>query len=151
MTKRLGLVPRTDDFLSLFPETRALDRFFEGFWPSDLFAGEREWAPAFDVAENENEYVIKGEIPGIDSKDLDISLLDGVLTIKGEKKKEREDKEANYHRVERRYGSFYRSFQVPDDVKTEELDASYKDGIITLTLPKTEKKAARKIEVKDKK
>ena len=151
MTKRLGLVPRTGDFLSLFPETRALDRFFEGFWPSDLFDGEREWDPAFDVAENENEYVIKGEIPGIDSKDLDISLLDGVLTIKGEKKKEREDKEANYHRVERCYGSFYRSFQVPDDVKTEELDASYKDGIITLTLPKTEKKAARKIEVKDKK
>ena len=79
MTKRLGLVPGTDDFLSLFPETRTLDRLSEGFWPSDLFVDEREWAPAFDVAENENEYVIKGEIPGIDSKDLDISLLDGVV------------------------------------------------------------------------
>lgn len=151
MTKRLGLIPRTDGFLSLFPETSTLDRFFTGLWPSDLLEYEKEWIPAFDVTENEREYVIKGELPGIESKDLDISLLDGILTVKGEKKQEKEEKEENYHRVERHYGSFSRSFRVPENVKTDELDASYKDGVLKLTLPKTEEATAKKIEVKDEK
>jgi HSP20 family protein len=150
MTKRLGLVPGTDSFLSLFPETKGIDRFFSGFWPSDFFADEKEWIPAFDVTENEKEYVINGELPGIESKDLDISLLDGILTIKGEKKQEKEEKEENYHRVERRYGSFSRSFRVPENVRTDELDAGYKDGVLKLTLPKKEETTAKKIEVKDK-
>ena len=151
MTRRLGLIPWSNGFLSSLPEVDTFDRFFSGLWPSDLIAEEREWVPAFDVTENETEYVIKGEIPGIDSKDLDISLLDGLLTIKGEKKHEKEEKEENYHRIERRYGSFVRTFRVPDNVKTDELDAASKDGVLKITLPKKEETAAKKIEVKDKK
>lgn len=105
--------------------------------------------PAFDISETEKEYMISGEIPGINSKDLDITLLDDILTIKGEKKQENEEKEENYHRVERHYGSFQRSFRIPEKVKTDELDATYKDGILKLSLPKAEASEVKKIEVKE--
>lgn len=95
--------------------------------------------------------MIAGEIPGIDVKDLKVTLTDGIVTIKGEKKKEQEEKEENYHRVERHYGSFERSFRLPDGIKTKELDAQYKDGILKLTLPKAEVSEVKKIEVKEKK
>ena len=136
MMKRLELIPRTDRFFSLLPDFSAFDRHFGNRWLSDVFGEEQEFVPAFDVAETEKEYVIKGDIPGIDAKDLDISLLDGILTIKGEKKHEKEDKGENYHKVERHYGSFERSFRIPERDKTDKLDATYKDGILKLTLPK---------------
>jgi HSP20 family protein len=107
--------------------------------------------PAFDITENEKEYVISGEIPGIDPKDLEVTLTDGTLSIKGEKKQESEEKEENYHRIERHYGSFQRSFRLPENIKRDELDANYKDGILRLTLPKSKESEVKKIEVKEKK
>jgi len=151
MTRLLQLVPRRESFLSLIPEMNVFDRFFKDLTLPDFFGEERVLVPAFDISETEKEYVISGEIPGMDAKDIDITLLDGCLTVKGEKKQEKEEKDEDYHRVERHYGSFQRSFRIPDKVKTDELDATYKDGILKLTLPKAEVSEVKKIEVKENK
>lgn len=151
MTRMLQLVPRREGFLSLIPELDIFDRFFNDLELPDVFGEERVLVPAFDISETEKEYVITGEIPGVYPKDLDLTLTDGCLTIKGEKKQEDEEKNENYHRVERHYGSFQRSFRIPDKVKTDELDATYKDGILKITLPKAETREVKKIEVKEKK
>lgn len=133
MTRMLDLIPRTGELMSLFPSTSVFDRFFNDFGYKD------EAMTAFDVSETEKEYLITAEIPGIDVKDLDITLSNGILTIKGEKKKEEETKERNYHYIERQYGSFERRFKIPETVKTDKLDATYNNGILKLSLPKSEK------------
>ena len=150
MKTRLQLVPRRQRFLPFVPEIDIFDRFFDLDLPT-LFEGEEMINPHFDISETEKEYIISGEIPGIDVKDLNVTFNDGIITIKGEKKKETEEKEENYHCIERHYGSFERSFRVPDKVKTDELDANYKDGVLKLTLPKAEVSEVKKIEVKEKK
>jgi len=150
MTRMLQLVPRRQRFLPFVPDIDIFDRFFDFELPT-LFGEEEMVVPHFDISETEKEYVISGEIPGIDIKNLNVTLTDGIMTIKGEKKKETEEKDENYHRIERHYGSFERSFRVPDTVKTDELDANYKDGVLKLTLPKAEVSEVKKIEVKEKK
>jgi len=151
MTRMLELVPRTSNWLSLMPEIDLFDRMFSDWSVPSLWIEEKVVVPAFDITENEKEYVISGEIPGIDPKDLDVTLTDGILSIKGEKKQESEEKEENYHRIERHYGSFQRSFRLPENINREELDANYKDGILRLTLPKSKESEVKKIEVKEKK
>jgi HSP20 family protein len=150
MTRRYELMPISERFMSIFPEFDMFDRFFSDLSLPDLFRRERVMMPAFDISETENEYVISGEIPGMEAKDIDITLTDGCLTVKGEKKQEKEDKDENYHRVERHYGSFQRSFGIPSNVNTENLEATYKEGILRLALPKSEKSDVKKIEVKAK-
>jgi HSP20 family protein len=150
MTRMLQLVPRRRRYLPIVPDIDIFDRFFDFDLPT-LFDKEEMVVPHFDISETEKDYVISGEIPGIDVKDLNVTLTDGIITIKGEKKKETEEKEENYHRIERHYGSFERSFRVPDKVKTDKLDANYKDGVLKLTLPKAEISEVKKIEVKEKK
>jgi len=145
MTRLLSLIPRTSSFL---PTRDLFDRFFDEWDMPSLFDEDTKWVPAFDITENEKEYLISAELPGIDIKDVDITLSDGVLTVKGEKKHEKEDKGEDYHRIERRYGSFHRSFRIPGKVETEKVDANYKNGILKLTLPKAEGSQAKKIEVK---
>ena len=105
--------------------------------------------PAFDVSETEEEFIVKAELPGVDPKDVEVNLTGNVLTVKGEKKAEREEKKADLYRVERSFGSFSRSFSLPGDVRTDDVKATYKDGILNLRLPKTEptKKKAIKIDV----
>jgi len=151
MTRTYELVPRTHRVMSLVPRWNMFDLFFDDFGLTDLFNDKEVLMPAIDISETEKEYVITGEIPGVDAKDLDVTLTDGILTIKGEKKHENEEKDENYHRIERHYGSFERSFRIPDKVKTDELDATYKDGIFKLSLPKAEVVEAKKIEVKENK
>lgn len=148
MTRILRLVPRTERFLPLLPEIDLVGRFFEGIELPELFGKERMMVPDFDVAETEKAYTITGEIPGMDMKDLDVTLTDGILTVTGGKKQEKEDKGEHYHRVERHYGSFRRSFRIPDNVKPEKSKATYKDGVLKLTLPKTKVAKPKKIEVK---
>jgi HSP20 family protein len=151
MTRMLQLVPRRSNWLSLMPDIDLFDRMFEDWNVPSLCSEERVVVPAFDISETEKEYVISGEIPGIEPKDLEVTLNDGILTVKGEKKQESEEKEENYHRVERHYGSFQRSFRLPENIKRDDLDASYKDGILKLTLPKSEESEVKRIEVKEKK
>ncbi|MGD8370711.1 MAG: Hsp20/alpha crystallin family protein [Syntrophobacterales bacterium] len=120
----------------------------EDFDLPNFWAGEREWLPAFDVSETDAEIIVKAELPGMDVKDIDITLTDGLLTIKGERKMEKEDKKENYHRIERQFGSFSRSLNLGVTVKGDAIDASYKDGVLTVTLPKAEENKPKRIEVK---
>jgi len=139
-------------------------------WPSDLFGIQREmnrmfdnvfrfdtrdddngftaWTPAVDIAEHDDQFVVKVELPGVNKEDVKITLENNILTIRGEKKQEKETKKENYHRVERSYGSFQRSFTLPTTVKSDKIDAVYKDGILQIALPKAEEAKPKQIEVK---
>lgn len=127
------------------------DRFFEDFDPGvGLMAkGEKTWSPAVDIFEDEKEIVIKADLPDVKEEDIDVHVEDGQLTLKGERKFEHEEKKDNYHRVERRYGSFQRTFGLPETVDAEKIAAKYDKGVLKVTLPKVEKpKNARTIPVK---
>jgi HSP20 family protein len=100
------------------------------------------------VSETEKEVIVKAELPGMDVKDIDIALTEDLLTIKGERKLEKDDKKENYHRIERQFGSFARSLNLRAKVRTDGIEAAYKDGILTVTLPKVEESKPKKIEVK---
>ena len=106
--------------------------------------------PAVDVVESEKTYEITAELPGMDEKNIEVKVADGVLTIKGEKREEKEEKQKDYYLQERSFGSFERSFEVPETVETDKIEASFRKGVLTLTLPKKAEaqKAAKKIEVK---
>ena len=107
-----------------------------------------DWVPSVDVSETDGSYQIKAEIPDVKKEDVKVTLEDGVLTIQGERKQEKEEKSKRYHRVERSYGRFVRSFTLPDVVDEEKVKAEFKDGILNLELPKSEKAKPKAIEVK---
>ncbi|MFB0506415.1 MAG: Hsp20/alpha crystallin family protein [Thermodesulfobacteriota bacterium] len=129
---------------------REMDRLWENFFGERPLTRmwEREWAPSLDVSETRDNFVVKAEVPGIDAKDIDISLTGDVLTIKGEKRQEKEEKEEDYHLVERSYGSFSRSVRLPAEVESNKIKASYKNGILNITLPKSEKVKAKEVKIK---
>jgi HSP20 family protein len=129
---------------------RDMDRMWDSFFERGTLRGEegREWLPSLDVAETKNEIVVKAEVPGLEPKDIDISLSDGLLTIKGEKKQEREEKEENYHLVERSYGSFARSIRLPNEVRSDKINASYKNGVLKVVLPKSEEAKKKEVKIK---
>lgn len=145
---------------------REIDRLFDNFHPfgwrrtprRSLFDLELEWprpaiweiAPAMDLAEKDNAYEISAELPGLDEKNIEIKLANGTLTIKGEKTEEKEEREKEYYLSERRFGSFHRSFRLPEGVDTDKIDAKFAKGVLTVTLPKSAeaKKNEKKISVK---
>jgi HSP20 family protein len=124
------------------------DKFMRGGTADDGSSDVSHWMPAADVAEYEDEYQVKVEIPGVSKDDVKITMQENILTIHGEKKQEKESKDSNYHRAERSYGSFQRSFTLPTSVKHDKIEASYNDGILTIALPKAEEAKPRQIEVK---
>ncbi len=107
----------------------------------------RPWAPAVDILETDNELVLKADIPGVDPKDVDIQLENGTLTLKGERKFEREENNKGFHRLERSYGSFVRYFTVPETVESENVRAVFDNGVLTVTLPKKEVAKPKAIKV----
>lgn len=108
-----------------------------------------DWAPSVDIEEEDNRYLIKADLPGVDKKDIDVKLENGVLSIRGEKQTESETgKGTKRHRTERFHGSFARSFTLPDAVKADKVDASYKDGVLSLTIPKEEEAKPKSIDIK---
>jgi HSP20 family protein len=109
---------------------------------------EEAWLPAVDVAESPDKITVKAEIPGMEAKDIEISMVGDTLTIKGEKKAEREEKEENYHLVERSYGSFSRAMKLPATVEADKVEATYKNGVLTVILPKKEEVKPKAIEIK---
>jgi len=145
MARMFDLIPRTS---VMFPVRDMFDRFFDDERVGNILSEDKSFVPAFDISESDTEYSVVAEMPGIDKKDLDVMLTDGILTIKGEKKQETEEKGETYHRIERRYGSFQRSFRMPDGVQSDKIDATYKDGILKLLIPKSETSEAKKIEIK---
>ena len=114
---------------------RMLERVFEGKW--DEFPAVGDWAPSMDISETKDSLIAKVEAPGMDQKDIQISLQENLLTIKGEKKQEKEERDERYHRVERSYGSFTRSVRLPVGVDGSKVTATFKNGLLTVTMPKT--------------
>jgi HSP20 family protein len=98
----------------------------------------RPWAPLVDIFETDNELVLKADVPGVELKDIDIQIENGTLTLKGERKFEKEEKNKGFHRLERSYGSFIRYFTVPETVDSENVKAEFQHGVLTVTLPKKE-------------
>jgi len=129
---------------------RHINRTFDSLFREDQFDEETVVStrtPAVDIAEREDAYVVKMELPGVSKDDVKITTQDNILTICGEKKQEKESKGANYHRIERAYGSFQRLFTLPGTVKENEIEAVIKDGTLVITLPKVEDAKPRTIEV----
>ena len=145
---------------------REIDRLFDdvhlGGWPRPLartlFDVEPFWrgmtgfgtVPVVDIAEKDKEYEITAELPGLDEKNVEVKFADGFLTIKGEKREEKEEKKKDYYLSERRFGSFQRSFQVPESVDADKIVANFKNGVLTVTLPKSPEaqKKEKKIAIK---
>ena len=139
---------------------RLFDRFGGGFgFPSlrRMFDIEPAWrssftfsTPAIDMSEDEKAYKISAELPGIDAKDIDVSVTGDMLVLKGEKRQEKKEKDKNYHFSERSYGSFQRAFELPESVDRNKVAADFSKGVLTITLPKTTEaqRPAKKIEVK---
>lgn len=138
--RRTGLLNRSErDFF---------DRFFADFALPSIAFEDTEWMPAFDVSETDKELIVKGEVPGMDKKDINITVSDGMLTIRGEKKHEKKEENEQYHRVERRYGAFSRTMRLPHEVEADKVDATYKEGVLSIRLPKSEAVEPKKIEIK---
>lgn len=145
---------------------REIDRLFDNFHPfgwrraprHSLLDLNMDWpsatawqiAPAMDLVEKNGAYEISAELPGLDEKNIEIKLANGTLTIKGEKTEEKEEKDKEYYLSERRFGSFNRSFRVPEGVNTDKIDARFVNGVLTVTLPKSAeaRKNEKKINVK---
>jgi HSP20 family protein len=128
-----------------------MDRLWDEYFGSGRRAFqplEEAWLPAVDVSETGDKVTVKAEIPGMEAKDIEISMVGDTLTIKGEKKAEREEKDENYHIVERSYGSFSRAMKLPAAVDADKVDATYKNGVLTVVLPKKEEVKPKAIEIK---
>jgi HSP20 family protein len=127
---------------------RMFDSFFRSGWIEDTGLAPSSWSPATDIVENKDGYLVKVELPGMSKDDVKITMQDNQLTIRGEKKQEKEGKDEGYHRVERSYGAFQRCFTLPSAVDASKIDASFKDGILSVTLPRSEAAQPKTIEVK---
>jgi len=106
-----------------------------------------DWMPSIDVKENKEAFMIKAELPGVEKENVSVTYEDGVLTIKGEKKVEKEEKDDKTHHVECSYGSFMRSFTLPGEIKADKIEASYKDGILKLRIPKSEESRKKQMDI----
>ncbi len=154
--------PSVQPFKALRKEVdRLFEDFDRGFWRSPFrsswslepfFRAEVKWpaVPTVDVAETENEFKVTAELPGMDEKNVEVTLANNILTIKGEKTEEKQEKKPDYHVQERHYGLFERRFPVPESVDAAKIEAIFKQGVLTVVLPKTAeaKKPEQKIEVK---
>jgi HSP20 family protein len=109
--------------------------------------GSRPWSPAVDIVETDNNLVIKADLPEVKLEDIEVRVENGTLTLKGERKFEKEEKTKGVHRIERSYGSFIRSFSLPDSFDTNNVNAEYKNGVLTITMPKKEAAKPRQVKV----
>ncbi len=136
-----------DQFDRMFD--RMLERFFrEWERPWGLERRWTIWSPAVEVVETSDAYIVRAELPGVKPEDIEVTLQDDILTIRGKRERSEERKDETIHIVERAYGEFARSLRIPADVKAEAVEATYKDGILEVRLPKSEESKPRRIEVK---
>ena len=146
---KMPILTRWDPFRELYSLQSRMSRLFE-----EQYGGSREdsltagaFVPPVDIYEDEHSIQLKPEVPGIDEKDLDIKVENNTLTVTGERKFEKEEKEENFHRVERRYGSFSRSFTLPNTVNTEDISAGYDTGVLKIRLGKRAEAKPKQIKV----
>lgn len=141
---------RWDPFRDLITLREKMNRLFE-----DAFAARGEekdlmastWTPSVDIYETENEVVLTAEVPGIEDKNIEIKIEDNTLSIKGERMLEKETKEENYHRIERAYGTFYRSFTIPHNVDQDKIQAEHESGVLKITMPKKPELKPQKVKI----
>lgn len=143
-------VIRWDPFRDMNVLQERMNRLFEDVnrgWRSDEPASTTTWSSAVDIFETESEIVVKAELPGVDKNSISLNLERNVLTLRGERRFEKETKEENYHRIERSYGSFSRSFSIPATVEEDKIRAEYKDGVLKISLPKREQVKPKQIPI----
>ncbi len=143
-------IVRFEPFRNLVTSQSEFDRFIREAFSPALGEGEvstRTWAPPVDIYENGDSLVLKAELPGVNPDDVEIRVEDNTLYLKGERKFEKEVKEQNYHRVERSYGTFTRTFSLPNSIDADKVTANYKDGVLTLTMPKKEEAKPKTIKI----
>jgi HSP20 family protein len=141
---------RWDPFRDIVTLREKMNRLFE-----DAFTARGEekemisstWTPSVDIYETENEIVLTAEVPGIDEKDIDIKIENNTLSLQGERKFEKETKEENYHRIERSYGSFFRSFTIPHNVDQDKIEAEHESGVLRILMPKKPETKPKKVKV----
>jgi len=134
---------------------REMENFFERFWNEPLVAGWTQgrsddlaaWTPGVDVVEETDAYVFSADLPGVPKENVDITFEDNILTISGTRERREDAENGQYRRIERRYGKFTRSFALPSQVDTTKVDASFKDGVLAIRVPKAETAKARKIKI----
>ncbi|HEV2299685.1 MAG TPA: Hsp20/alpha crystallin family protein [Candidatus Acidoferrales bacterium] len=144
----MNTIMRLEPFWNLSTLQEQVNRLFESNFPSRGSESTlTAWAPAVDAHETEDELVIKADLPDVSEKDLDIRLENNILTIHGERKFEQKVKEENYLRMERAYGSFSRSFSLPNSVNTEAIKAEYKNGVLNITLPKRAESKPKQVKI----
>src|SRR5688572_17057742 len=145
-------ITRWDPFRDLSLLQDRMNRLFDETgrgYRGDEPAATTTWSPSVDIFETEGEIIVKAELPGVDRKDISLNLEKNVLTLKGERKFEKETKEENYHRIERAYGGFSRSFSIPAIVDEDKIRADYKDGILKISLPKKEQVKPKQIQISE--
>ena len=141
---------RWDPFRDVVTLRERMNRMFE-----DVFSGRKDdkeltptsWAPAVDIYETENELVLSAEIPGLSEKEVEIKVEDNTLTLKGERRFEKETKEENYHRIERSYGSFYRAFTLPNSIDPDKIQAEHENGVLRVSMPKRHELNPRTVKI----
>jgi HSP20 family protein len=136
------------DLLSIQDEMNQVFRRAIGQGDQGEAAEARLWAPAIDISERKDAYIVTAELPGIRPEDLEVSLEDGVLTIKGERKFSQESSDQQWHRVERRYGAFRRTITLPTQTNADEIEASFENGLLEVVVPKAEEARPRKIQIR---
>ncbi len=142
-------IVKYNPFRDLRAMQEQMNRLLDMAWNREVGEELREgiWQPPVDIYEDESTVVIKAEVPGVDQKEIDIRIEDNTLTIRGERKHSQEVKKENYHRVERFYGTFQRSFSLPHTINQEKVKATCEQGVLTITLPKREEKKPKQINV----
>lgn len=144
-------IVRWDPFRDMISLRERMDKLFEDslsrFKASDEETMPSFWSPAVDIYETDENIVLKAELPGIDKSDVSVEVKDNTLILKGERRREKELKEENYHRIERSYGAFIRSFTIPVTVKQDEVKARFKDGVLEVSLPKVEGAKSKQVKV----
>jgi len=141
-------ITRRDPFLNLANWQDQVSRIFESAFPGHSESSAlTAWAPAVDIYETENELMLKADLPDVNEKDLDVRVENNMLTIHGERKFEQKVKEENYLRLERTYGSFSRSFSLPNTVSTENIKAEYKNGVLTVEMPKRAESKPKQVKI----
>ena len=145
----MALIKVNPLFADLATASNRLNRLFgrDDLWETDGFGAAGEWVPTVDIVEGDREVTIKAELPGIEAKDVTISVDSNVLTLKGERRAEKDVKKENYHRMERSFGAFSRSFALPATLDNDKVKADFRNGLLTITLPKKEAAKGRTIEV----
>jgi HSP20 family protein len=148
MTRNFLPIKRFEDYFDRMERLFGDERVAPATWPSELGV-KVEWKPTADIIETEKEYLIKAELPEVVKDDIHIELVEGMLTLRGERKYEKKDESEKMQRMERFYGTFERSFMLPEDVEVEKIKAEYKDGMLKLHLPRLAKaKKAPPVEVR---